>query len=162
VKLHVVFNLAGAEYALPVESILQMETFSGATLVPGAPAYVAGIVTVRGRVVPVIDLRARFGLPPAGLTLDTRIIVSETEGRVVALRVDSAREVLKLDVTKHQLAPSVISERASGFVYAVHSLGPRLLLLVDLPQILGENSHDALPTALLDDAGSTTRPQLSG
>ena len=161
-KLHIVFSLAGAEYALPVASILQMETFSGATLVPGAPAYVAGIVTVRGRVVPVIDLRARFGLPPAELTLDTRIIVSETEGRVVALRVDSAREVLKLDVEKHQPAPSVISERASGFVYAVHALGPRLLLLVDLPKILGENSHDLSATALLDDARATASPQLQG
>lgn len=161
-KLHVVFSLAGAEYALPVDAILQMESYSGATLVPGAPAYVAGIVTVRGRVVPVVDLRTRFGLPPAELTLDTRIIVSETGGRVVALRVDSAREVLKLDVEKHQPAPQVISERASGFVYAVHALGPRLLLLVDLPKILGENSHDLSPTALLTDAGSKTRPQLPG
>jgi len=160
VKLHVVFGLAGVEYALPVEAVLQMESFSGATLVPGAPPYVAGIVTVRGRVVPVIDLRVRFGLPPAELTLDTRIIVSETQGRVVALRVDVAREVLRLDVEKHQPAPAVISERAAGFVYAVHALGPRLLLLVDLPKILGENSHDLSPTALLDDAGSKTRPQL--
>jgi purine-binding chemotaxis protein CheW len=159
VKLHIVFGLAGAEYALPVDAVLQMETFSGATLVPGAPAYVAGIVTVRGRVVPVIDLRLRFGLPPAEVTLDTRIIVSETQGRVVALRVDVAREVLKLDVALHQPAPSVISERASGLVYAVHALGPRLLLLVDLPKILGETRHDS--TALLDDAGSKTRPQLS-
>ena len=161
-KLHVVFTLAGAEYAIPVDAVLQMETFSGATLVPGAPAYVAGIVTVRGRVVPVIDLRVRFGLPPAEVTLDTRIIVSETRGRVVALRVDAAREVLKLDVELHQPAPSVISERASGFVHAVHALGPRLLLLVDLPKILGENSHDHATTALLDDAGSTNRPQLPG
>jgi purine-binding chemotaxis protein CheW len=160
-KLHVVFRLAGAEYALPVDAVLQMETFSGATLVPGAPAYVAGIVTVRGLVVPVIDLRARFGLPHADSTLDTRIIVTESEGRVVALVVDSAREVLKLDINKHQPAPSVINERASGFVHSVHSLDKRLLLLVDLPKILGENSHDH-PRALLDDDGSNTRPQLPG
>ncbi len=157
-KLHVVFTLAGTEYALPVDSILQMESFAGATLVPGAPRYVAGIVTVRGLVVPVIDLRLRFGLPAAELTLDTRIIVSESSGRVVALRVDSAREVLKLDVEKHQPAPAVISDRASGFVTAVHALGPRLLLLVDLPQILGEISHDQ---PLLADA-SKARASLPG
>jgi purine-binding chemotaxis protein CheW len=158
-KLHVVFVLAGAEYALPVEAVLQMETFAGATLVPGSPAYVAGIVTVRGLVVPVIDLRARFRLPPADLTLDSRIIVTESRGRVVALRVDSAREVLKLDVDKHQPAPSVIVERASGFVHAVHALGTRMLLLIDLPRILGENSHDSA-RALPDDDGSKARPQL--
>jgi purine-binding chemotaxis protein CheW len=160
--LHVVFSLAGTEYALPVETVLQMETFSGATHVPGVPAYVAGIVTVRGLVVPVIDLRARFGLPPADVTLDTRIVVTESGSRVVALRVDSAREVLQLDIEKHQTAPAVVSERSSGFVRAVHALGPRLLLLVDLPKILGENSHDHEPLALLDDDGSKRRPALPG
>ena len=127
---------------------------------PGAPEYVDGIVTVRGLVVPVIDLRTRFGLPRAELSLDTRIIVTESEGRVVALRVDSAREVLKLDPEKNQAAPSVVNDRSSGFVHAVHPLGKRLLLLIDLSKILGENSHDPKPRALLEDDGSSTRPQL--
>ena len=160
--LHVVFSLAGTEYALPVDTVLQMETFSGATHVPGVPAYVAGIVTVRGLVVPVIDLRARFGLPAAEVTLDTRIVVTASGSRVVALRVDTAREVLQLDIEKHQPAPAVISERSSGFVRAVHALGSRLLMLVDLSKILGENSHDHEPLALLDDDGSKRRPALPG
>jgi purine-binding chemotaxis protein CheW len=155
--LHIVFCVAGTEYALPVGSVLQMESFSGATAVPGAAAHVAGIVSVRGLVIPVIDLRVRFGLPPVEATLDTRIIVTQWEERVVALRVDSAREVLRLDDEKSQPAPSMVSERASGFVHAVHSLGPRLLLLVDLPKILGE-SHDHEPLALLDE--SRLRPAL--
>ncbi len=158
-KLHVVFTLAGTEYALPVDSILQMESFAGATLVPGAPSYVAGIVTVRGLVVPVIDLRLRFGLPPSELTLDTRIIVTECAGRVVALRVDSAREVIRLDEAQHQPAPSVIAERAQGFVRAVHPVGPRLLLIADLPRILGEITHDPIPAPLLE---PQARPRLPG
>jgi purine-binding chemotaxis protein CheW len=162
VKLHVVFRLAGTEYALPVDSVLQMETFSGATLVPGAPSYVAGIVTVRGLVVPVIDLRARFGLSSVETTLDTRIIVTESERRIVALVVDSAREVLKLSVEKHQPAPSVVVERAAGFVRSVHALGSRLILLVDLPKILGENSHDHPARAQLDADGSRAPRQLPG
>ncbi len=84
-------HLAGAEYALPFDSVLQMESYTGATLVPGSPAYVDGIVTVRGVVVPVVDLRARLGLPSTELSLDTRIIVTESDARIVALRVDSAR-----------------------------------------------------------------------
>ena len=159
-KLHVVFSLAGAEYALPFDAVLQMESYTGATLVPGSPAYVDGIVTVRGLVVPVLDLRTRFGLPRAELNLDTRLIVTECDGRVVALRVDNAREVLKLDVEKHQPAPSIVSERSSGFVQAVHPLGNRLLLLLDLPKLLGENSHDLKLRPLLEDDGSNTRPQL--
>lgn len=157
-KLYVIFSLAGAEYALPAEAVLQLETFGGATFVPGAPTYVVGIVTVRGRVVPVIDLGLRFGLPQSQLSFDSRIIVTESMGRVVALRVDSAREVLKLDVEKHQPAPSLVSERALGFVHGVHVLGTRVLQLVDLPKILGENSH-VQSTALLD-PGPRPTPQL--
>lgn len=160
-KLHVVFSLSGAEYALPFDNVLQMESYEGATLVPGAPDYVDGIVTVRGSVVPVLDLRTRFGLPRAELGLDTRIIVTEFAARVVALRVDSAREVLKLDVEKHQPAPSVVSERSSGFVHAVHPLGKRLLLLLDLAKLLGEDSHDPSPRALPETDGSNPRAQLS-
>ena len=159
-KLHVVFTLAGAEYALPFDSVLQMESYTGATLVPGAPPYVDGVVTVRGLVVPVLDLRTRLGLPRAELDLDTRIIVTESAGRVVALRVDSAREVLKLDLDKHQPAPAIVSERSSGFVHAVHPLGKRLLLLIDLPKLLGEHSHDLQPRALPEDDGSNKRFQL--
>jgi purine-binding chemotaxis protein CheW len=162
VKLHVVFNLAGAEYALPFDHVLQMESYTGATLVPGSPAYVDGIVSVRGMVVPVLDLRTRFGLPRAELTLDARIIVTESDGRVVALRVDSAREVLKLDVEKHQPAPSIVSDRCSGFVHAVHPLGKRLLLLIDLPKLLGENSHDRQLPAHPEEHGSNPRFQLPG
>ena len=157
-KLYVLFMLADAQYALPAELVLQMETFNGATVVPGAPPYVVGIVTVRGRVVPVVDLRLRFGMPAAELTLDTRIIVTESEGRVVALRVDSAREVLKLDEEGHQPAPAVMIERASGFVHAVHALGNRLLQIVNLPKILGETSHD--PALLLSHDASKVSPRL--
>lgn len=159
--LHVVFVVAGSEYALPVESILQMESFNGATPVPGVPPYVSGVVSVRGRIVPVVDLRMRFGQPPAESTLDTRIAVTQAGDRVVALRVDSAREVIKLDTDKHQPAPKVVSERSQGFVYAVHSLGPRLLLLLDLPKVLGETSHDDESGTLLDDGGFNRRRALT-
>jgi purine-binding chemotaxis protein CheW len=161
-KLHVVFRLDDTQYALPIEEVLQMETFTGATVVPGAPPYVAGIVTIRGQVVPVIDLRIRFGLPPAAVTLDTRMVVTRSQGRIVALRVDSAREVLNLDPKNQQPAPPVISERSAGFVHAVHSVGERLLLLVDLPKILGETSHDQHSHALLHDAGQKPHPALPG
>ena len=160
-SLHLVFVVAGAEYALPVEAILQMESFSGATSVPGAPPYVLGVVTVRGRVLPVVDLRLRFGLPPLADTFDTRIAITELGERVVALRVDSAREVVKLDVEKHQPAPEIVLHGAHGFVRAVHSLGPRLLLLLDLPKVLGEPSHDHAPHALLADGGLREQRSLT-
>jgi len=161
VNLHVVFGLAGVEYALPVTFVLQMETFSGATAVPGTPDYVAGIVTVRGRVVPVIDLRRRFGMPSVESTLDTRIIVTQVAERVVALRVDRAREVLALDPARNQPAPALVSERSLGLVHGMHALGSRLLLLLDLAKVLSEDSYDHQPHAIFAD-DVNDRPALPG
>jgi purine-binding chemotaxis protein CheW len=160
-SLHVVFVVEDVEYALPVTSVLLMESFTGATAVPGSPTYVLGIVTVRGRVIPVIDLRRRFGLPPVAPTLDTRLVVTEVHGRVVGLCVDRAREVIDLDPSRQQPAPALVSERSAGLVTGMHTAGNRLLLLPDLPQVLSEQSHDQQPHALLADE-TRDRPALPG
>ena len=159
--LHVVFSVADVEYALPVARVLQMETFTGATAVPGSPAYVRGIVTVRGRVIPVVDVRRRFGLPEVAATLDTRVIVTEVDGRVVGLCVDRARDVIALDPATRQPAPALVSERSAGLVNGMHALGSRLLLLLDLAKVLSEDAHDHEPLALPADE-ARARPALPG
>jgi len=161
VTLHVLFVVADVTYALPVENILQMESFMGATRVPGTRDYVIGVATVRGKVVPVIDLRLRFGLPAVPPTLDTRLIVTEVGGRVIALLVDSAREVVPLDPSQNQPAPEMVGERSAGLVRGMHAQGPRLLLLLDLPKVLSERAYDHDPIAFLDDE-TQHRPALPG
>jgi purine-binding chemotaxis protein CheW len=136
--LHVVFKVAGAEYAMPAADVLQMESFTEATAVPGAPPFVLGIVQVRGRVVPVISLRARFGLPAGVTNLDSRLVVGHDGSRPVALLVDSAREVVKLDPDTIEPPPAVVAEEAKGFVKAVARLGSRLLMLIDFSRVIGE------------------------
>ena len=140
--LHVVFKVAGAEYVLPAADVLQMESFSGATPVPGAASHVAGLVQVRGRVIPVVDARARFGLPPVERSLDSRVVVAQLGPRVVGLLVDSAREVLKLDPQQLKPPPSLVVEGARGFVKAVAQVGPRLVMLIDFPRVIGEETLD--------------------
>jgi purine-binding chemotaxis protein CheW len=125
-----------------------MESFTGATPVPGAPPFVLGVVTLRGRVIPVIDLRRRFGLPPISPTLDTRIIVTQVAARVVALCVDRAREVLPLDPAQLEPAPPLVTERSAGLVAGTYTVASRLLLLLDLPRV-SENEHDHELHALL-------------
>jgi purine-binding chemotaxis protein CheW len=149
--LHVVFQVGGAEYALPAAQVLHMETYGGATPVPGAAPFVLGLVQVRSRVVPVIDLRVRFGLPAVEPTLDSRVVVTEHAERVVGLLVDRGREVLKLEVTEEQATPRVLADEAHGFVRAVARTGGRLILLLDLPRVLGEEPiHDATHAALAE------------
>ncbi len=136
--LHIVFKVAGAEYAIPAELVLQMESYTGATRVPGAPAYVTGIVQIRGKVIPVVDLRLRFGLPAVEATLDSRIVVGKDGDRAVGLLVDSAREVLKIAPSEVSEPPSMVTDQAEGFVKAVARPGKRLLMMIDFQKVIGE------------------------
>ena len=136
--LHVVFKVAGAEYVLPASDVLQMDSYSGATRVPGSRSYVAGIVQIRGAVVPVVDLRMRFGLPPIERTLDSRVVVGKHGDRPVGLIVDSAREVLKLEGEQLQPPPEMVLREARGLVKAVAQVGTRLVMLLDFSKVIGE------------------------
>jgi purine-binding chemotaxis protein CheW len=138
--LHVSFKVGGGEYVLPAADVLQMESYSGSTPVPGTPSWVAGLVQVRGRVVPVVDLRARFGLPATPPTIDTRVVVAKDGGRVVGLVVDSAREVLRIAAEQFKPAPEILVDQASGWVKAVAQSGNRLVMLIDFKKIVGEES----------------------
>lgn len=136
--LHVLFKVAGTDYVLAAADVLQMESFAGATRVPGTPAHVAGLVQIRGRVVPVVDLRVRFGLPAVEPVLDSRVVVVKQGERVVGLLVDAAREVVAIPDEAFRPPPEIIAEQASGFVKAVAQIGGRLVLLIDCDRVIGE------------------------
>jgi purine-binding chemotaxis protein CheW len=140
--LHVTFRVGTANYAVPADQVLHLESYETATHVPGAPSYVAGLVQVRGRLVPVVDLRARFGLPAIEHSLDRRVVVVQIGTRVAGLLVDSAREVVQIDEASCEKPPELIEEQASGFISGVATVTQRLFLLVDVPRIIGEEvSH---------------------
>ena len=136
--LHVVFKVGEAEYALAAAEVVQMESFAGATHVPGARKFVAGLVQIRGKAVPVVDLRVRFGLEPAPRTLDSRVVVVRDGDREVALLADRAREVVKVDDAQLAPPPDLVAGEAQGFVKAVAHLGPRMLMVLDFPKLIGE------------------------
>jgi purine-binding chemotaxis protein CheW len=137
-KLHVAFKVGNADYVINADEVLHLESFTQATRVPGAPEFVTGLVQVRGRLVPVIDLRTRFGVPISEHTVDNRIIVVKVGTRVAGLLVDSARDILRLDEGKFEPPPELMGQQADGFVKAVTTVADRLLLLVDVPRVIGE------------------------
>jgi purine-binding chemotaxis protein CheW len=136
--LHVTFRVGTADYALPATQVLHLESFQTATHVPGAPEFVAGLVQVRGRLVPVVDLRKRFGLEPIEHSIDRRVVVVQIGTRVAGLLVDSAREVLHIAAAAIEKPPEMIDQQAAGFVKCVATIAKRLFLLVDVPRVIGE------------------------
>lgn len=140
--LHVMFQVGGADYVLSADDVLQMETFAGATEVPGSPPHVAGLVQLRGQVLPVVDVRARFGLPSGERPADARIIVVGREERRVALLVDRAREVIDLRPDEFRAPPDLVAAQAAGFVRSIAQRDQRVLMLVDVDKVVGK---DPLP-----------------
>ena len=138
IVLHVGFRVGAADFVVPASEVLHLESFETATRIPGAPVFVAGLVQVRGRLVPVVDLRVRFGLPPIEHSIDRRIIVVQNEARVAGLLVDSSREVLRIDDASFEKPPEMIEAQAAGYVRAVATIAKRLVLLIDVHRVIGE------------------------
>src|SRR5215470_1403921 len=138
--LHVVFKLADAEYALPAADVLEMESYTGVTPVPGVAPWIAGLTQIRGRVVPILDVRQRFGLPAAPPPPSARVIVAAVGDRTVGLLVDAAREVTRLDETAVGAAPDLLVSQAQGFVRGIARVKGRLIMLVDTGRLIGEEA----------------------
>jgi len=153
-ELFVVFRVGDADYGLPAREVLQMESFSGATPVPGSRPFVIGIIQLRGRVVPVIDLRLRFGFPAASAaTLESRVVVAESavatasgrgsqHHRAVALLVDRAREVVRIPSSALKPPPRLVDD--SGFVRAIVQLEDRTILILDFEKVIGGGEEPAV------------------
>jgi purine-binding chemotaxis protein CheW len=137
-SLYVLFKVAGADYALRAVDVLHMESFEGATRVPGAPSHVAGLVQTRRRVVPVVDLRVRFGLPATEPALDRRVVVVQSRERTVGLLTDSAREIASIADDAFRPPPDLVVQQSAGYVTSVAQAGSRLVMLLDVQKVIGD------------------------
>jgi purine-binding chemotaxis protein CheW len=133
---YVLFELAGATYALRSDDIVQLEMVGEPTPVPNAPAWVAGVVSVRGQVIPAVSLRTRFGFARAPYDLRTRLLVVRTGGRTVGLIVDSAREFATIPAAEVRPLPEGVAGLSGRYLRGTAQRGERLLLVIDVPELL--------------------------
>jgi purine-binding chemotaxis protein CheW len=112
------------------------------TKVPRAPEFVEGVINLRGKVIPIIDLRKRFGLESREHDKHTRIIVIEISNMIVGFVVDSVSEVLRIPADTVEPPPPVVAGLESEYISGVGKLADRLLILLDLDRLLsGEEQH---------------------
>jgi purine-binding chemotaxis protein CheW len=140
---YILFSVSGTTYALPTADVRHMEMIEDITRVPNAPSFVDGVVFSRGQVVPVINLRARFGFDRAPHDLRTRLIVVQAESRVIGLLVDVAREFVSIAPEAIQPPHEALAGMSGRYVEGVASIGDRLILILNLQRIL--NFADPLP-----------------
>ena len=143
----VVFRLDDQEYALDIANVVQVVRMVAITPMPEASEVVEGVINVRGKVVPVVDVRRRFGLPLKPYDLNTRLLITRWDGRMMALIVDVVSEVLAMPTSNieppSEIAPQM--ERLS----AVGQLGDRLLLILDLGRALTFEEEPRLEAVLI-------------
>lgn len=135
----VTFRLAGETYGVNVMQVQEVLRHSEIAPVPGAPAYVLGIINLRGNVVTVIDTRHRFGLESGEVTENTRIVIIEADSHVIGILVDSVAEVVYLRQSEVETAPNVGNDESAKFIQGVCHKNDELLILIELDKLLTES-----------------------
>ena len=118
-------TLAGALYGIASSVVQHIEMVEHITPLPNAPAAVEGVVFSRGQVIPILDLRRRFGFAPIAHDLRTRLVVVHTGGRTVGLRVDTAREFIAIPRDAIQPPPETLTQLSSDYLVGIATLGER-------------------------------------
>ena len=133
---YILVTVAGTTYALRSGEVRHMEMIEDITRVPNAPSFVDGVVFSRGQVVPVVNLRARFGFERASHDLRTRLIVVQSAARLVGLVVDAAREFVNIPPDAIQPPHEALAGMSGRYVEGIASIGGRLILVLDLSRVL--------------------------
>ncbi|MBV6712939.1 chemotaxis protein CheW [Paenibacillus chitinolyticus] len=139
-KKIIVFALAHEEYGVEVDKVKTIERMQPMTRVPKTPAFVKGVINLRGVVVPVIDLRSRFGLPETPYSDNTRVIIVAVNELEVGLIVDSANDVIDLNEDNIENPPEVVGGIKAKYLHGIAKIGEdRLLVLMNLEQVLNRD-----------------------
>jgi len=142
-ELHlVVFRLDREEYAVPIELVREVVRVADITRVPQAPAHIRGVMNLRGRILPIVEIRTRLELTPAELAPASRVVVVDVAGRVVGLLVDAVGQVARVGERLVAAPPEEVRSGGAEAVTGVARVGSRLLILLDLNRLLRNEALD--------------------
>ncbi|HZU41194.1 MAG TPA: chemotaxis protein CheW [Terriglobales bacterium] len=130
------FRIGRETYGVPITLVHEIVRVPEITPIPDAQECVEGVINLRGKIIPVIDLRKRFGQKEVTATVKNRILVTEVDKRRVGLIVDSASEVLKIPPSEIETPPSAIQDAQANCVTGVAKLQGRLVILLELSRLL--------------------------
>ncbi len=143
----VVFDLNEEAYGVDIESVREIIRLQEITRVPRTPDFVEGVINLRGKVIPVVELRKRFGLPVQDRNSDNRIVNVDIGGQEIGMVVDAVTEVLRISSDSVEPPSSVITTADSGYLKGIAKLDDRLIIMLDLDQVLSTEEQSALSSA---------------
>ena len=141
------FKLGSEEYGVDIAQVQEINRMVAVTHVPRAPQFMEGVINLRGQLIPIIDLRTRFGMPRAEHTKNTRIVVTEIASKRVGMVVDSVSEVLRLPNDAIEDAPEMITGVDTEYIRGVGKIEDRLIIMLDLARVISSAERHELETA---------------
>ena len=145
------FTLAKELYGIEITKVREIILVTDITHVPEAPAFLRGLINLRSTVIPVIDLRARFGLPPGEVTDDNRIMVLHACGKTVGIAVDAVSKVLRVKQDQIAPPPPTVVELGREYLSGLVKLENQLLILLDIDKIFNDEEIDAISDVAADE-----------
>jgi purine-binding chemotaxis protein CheW len=143
----VTFEVANEEFAVDILAVQEINRMMDLTRVPQSPDDVEGVINLRGKIIPVLDLRKRFGFPTIERNEHSRIVVVDINERVIGFIVDRVHEVLRVSSSIVEPAPAMVCSIDSAFIAGVGKLDDRLLILLDLSQLFSNSTLQAADEA---------------
>ncbi|HBA71241.1 MAG: chemotaxis protein CheW [Geobacteraceae bacterium GWC2_55_20] len=139
------FMLAGEEYGVEVLKVREIIRMPTITKMPNTPQHVEGIINLRGKVIPIISMRKRFGLMESENSGHTRIIIMDVAGTLTGFIVDAVSEVIRIHSSEIQPPPSMIMSGGIGreFITGVFNHAERLLIIMDVDRMFSDDERDS-------------------
>ena len=130
------FRLGAEEYGIDILKVQEIRSYEQPTRIANSPAFIKGVVNLRGVIVPIVDLRIKLGCDTAEYNSFTVVIVLNVKGRVVGAVVDSVSDVLALDADSVKPAPEMSSAIDTAYITGIGSVGERMLILMDIEGLM--------------------------
>ncbi|SFU75435.1 chemotaxis protein CheW [Alicyclobacillus macrosporangiidus] len=146
-RQYILFSVADEQYGVPVEQVQSVERMLPIAHVPKTLPFIKGVVNLRGVVTPVLDLRERFGFPPAEADADTRIVVVQVERFLVGLIVDAVDDVVSIDASAVEPPPAMVGGVEAEYLHGVVRREDRVLILLNLTRVLSHAEERQLREA---------------
>lgn len=133
---YLTFTLGPEEYAIDILKVQEIRGYDAVTTIANAPAFIKGVVNLRGTIVPIVDLRIKFGIGNVEYTPFTVVIILNISGRVVGIVVDSVSDVTMLRAEQIRPAPEFAATVDTKFIVGLGTLEERMLIVVDIERLM--------------------------
>ena len=127
----VIFKLGNEEYGLDIMLVNAIEKYMDLVRIPNAPSYIRGIINLRGEVIPVYSLRKKLGLSEKDADSNTKLIVTKSQGLLMAYEVDEVKEILEIPSANISETPVIVKSDDTAYIQSVANINGRMLILLD-------------------------------